>query len=381
MENIKSLDLHKPGILMRPIVSFCGSPMYQLSKYLMAILQPLTDKSRRKLQSTKNFIDAIKTVQIPDDYKLVSFNVKSLFTSIPLQLALQCAETTIQQSTVKLPLPTEDIIDLLNLCVTLTYFQYNSKHYKKLRGTAMRLPVSVVVTEIVMQHMKEHTLATCRQMIPLWLHYVEDTFTAVHKDEIDYFHDHLNEQNTDIQFTKEIEENGKLPFLDCLVSCHNNKLGTTVYRKPTHTNRFLDKSSYNLTSHKAMTIKTLTRRAQLFCDTLHSLRDENRYLERVFHKNNYNADFIRRNIYRPTEADATNRNPTPLTIVTIPYIKGTSETISGILQPYNIRVAQKPTTTLQHLLTNVKDRDEPNNRQGAVYKIKCSDCQASFLHW
>ena len=62
-------------------------------------------------------------------------------------------------------------------------------------------------------------------------------------------------------------------------------------------------------------------------------RAENRYLERVFHKNNYNADFIKRNIYRPTEADATNRNPTPLTTVTIPYIKGTSETISQILQP------------------------------------------------
>ena len=60
------------------------------------------------------------------------------------------------------------------------------------------------------------------------------------------------------------------------------------------------------------------RRAQLVCDTPDSLRDENRYLERVFHKNNYNADFIRRNIYRPAEADATNRNPTPVTIVTIP---------------------------------------------------------------
>ena len=38
--------LHKPGIPMRPIVSFCGSPTYQLSKYLTTILQPLTDKSR-----------------------------------------------------------------------------------------------------------------------------------------------------------------------------------------------------------------------------------------------------------------------------------------------------------------------------------------------
>ena len=55
--------LHKPGIPMRPIVSFCGSPTYQLSEYLTAILQPLTDKSRRKLQSTENFIDAIDSTE------------------------------------------------------------------------------------------------------------------------------------------------------------------------------------------------------------------------------------------------------------------------------------------------------------------------------
>ena len=96
-------------------------------------------------------------------------------------------------------------------------------------------------------------------------------------------------------------------------------------------------------------------------------------------KNNYNDDFNRRNIYRPTESYATNRNPTPVTTVTIPYIKGTSETISRILQPYNIRVAHKPTTTLRHSLTNVKDKDELNNRQGAVYKIKCSDCLGSYF--
>ena len=97
-------------------------------------------------------------------------------------------------------------MDLLNLCLTSTYFQYNGKHYKQLHGTAMGSPVSVVVAELVVQHVEERALATCRQTIPLWLCYVDDTFTAVHKDELDDFHDHLNEQNADIQFTKEIED-------------------------------------------------------------------------------------------------------------------------------------------------------------------------------
>ena len=251
--------LHKPNIPMRPIVSFCGSPTYQLSKYLTNVLKPLTEESRHKLQSTENFIDAIKTIQIPDDHKLVSFDMKSLFTSIPLQLALDCTENAIKNSTAVLPLPTDDIMDLLNLCLTSTYFQYNGKHYKQLHGTAMGSPVSVVVAEIVMQNIEEQALATFTRTIPIWLRYVDDTFTAVHKDRIDDFHEHLNRQNADIQFTKEIEENGKIPFLDCLVTRNNNKLQTTVYRKPTHTDRLLDQSSYNPTSHKATTIRTLTR--------------------------------------------------------------------------------------------------------------------------
>ena len=77
----------------------------------------------------------------------------------------------------------------------------------------MGSPVSVVVAEIVMQNIEEQALATYTRTVPLWLRYVDDTFTAVHKDGIDDFHEHLNRQNADIQFTKEIEENGKIPFL------------------------------------------------------------------------------------------------------------------------------------------------------------------------
>ena len=124
---------------------------------------------------------------------------------------------------------------------------------------------------------------------------------------------------------------------------------------------------------------TLTRRAQLVCNTTDSLSDKNKYLNRILLKNNYNEDFIQRNTHRPTTTTKANDNATPTTTATIPHIKGISETILCILQPFNIRVAHKPITTLRQLLTNVKDKDEPRNRQRAVYKINCSDCHASYI--
>ena len=173
-----------------------------------------------------------------------------------------------------------------------------------------------------------------------------------------------------------VRRNGTIPFLNCLVK-RDNKLRTTVYRKPTHTDRLLDQSSYNPTSHKATTIRTLTKRAQLIYDSPDALCHKNDYLQHVFDKNNYNSDFIKLNTYKDNERNETN-NPTTTTAM-IPYIKGMSEIISCILRPYNIRVAHKPITTLRHVLTNVKDREQPDERQGAVYKINCSDCQATYI--
>ena len=79
-------------------------------------------------------------------------------------------------------------------------------------------------------------------------------------------------------------------------------------------------------------------------------------------KNNYNTDFVRRNTHSNTDSNS-QTNSGPVTTATIPYIRGTSETIARILQPYNIRVAHKPITTLRRLLSNVKDKDKPQNRQ------------------
>ena len=91
----------------------------------------------------------------------------------------------------------------------------------------MGSPVSLVVAEIVMQNIEEQALATYSETLSLYLRYVDDTITSVHENKIDKFHEHLNEQNTNIQFSKEIEENGKIPFVDCLITHENNTLRNT----------------------------------------------------------------------------------------------------------------------------------------------------------
>ena len=67
-----------------------------------------------------------------------------------------------------------------------------------LHGTAMG-PVFVVVAEIVERNIEEQALASYKRTIPLWLRYVDSTLMALHKDEIDVFHEHLNRQNAHIR--------------------------------------------------------------------------------------------------------------------------------------------------------------------------------------
>ena len=118
---------------------------------------------------------------------------------------------------------------------------------------------------------------------------------------------------------------------------------------------------------------------QLVWDSADSLQDETDYVNNVFSKKITTRTLLDGTLTVNTDSNTHRINSGPVTTATIPYIRGTSETIARILQPYNIRVAHKPITTLRRLLTNVKDKDKPEDRQGAVYKIKCCDCQASYI--
>ena len=84
--------LHKENTPLRPIVSFTGSPTYNLSKDLARILSELKGKSDHHFLNSKYFAKFITSITINDDEQMVSFDVVSLFTKIPARLAVEIAK-------------------------------------------------------------------------------------------------------------------------------------------------------------------------------------------------------------------------------------------------------------------------------------------------
>ena len=75
--------IHKPGRPLRPITSSIGSPTYAVSKYLVSVLSPLR-KNSYTVQNSSVFTQQIKQHSISSEEVMVSFDVKYLFTFIPV---------------------------------------------------------------------------------------------------------------------------------------------------------------------------------------------------------------------------------------------------------------------------------------------------------
>ena len=251
--------IHKPGVPLRPIVSFVSSPTYALSKYLARVLSPLVGNSKSFVASSSEFVTFSKEVTIPDNYELVSFDVVSLFTNVPIDLALSVVEKRLDEMDVsdRTPLSKEALVSLLRLCLSSTNFYYNGTVYQQIFGTAMGSPVSVVVANIVMEHIEDTALNMSPVPTIFWKRYVDDVLTAIPADRVDEMLAHINSINHNIQFTLEREKEHVISFLDVkLMHNEDGSLSTKVYRKPTHTDQYLQFSSHHPTAHTRAVVST-----------------------------------------------------------------------------------------------------------------------------
>ena len=377
--------VHKTNYPLRPIVSSIGTITYETARLLADLLSPLVGNTEHHIINSMEFADKLKKVSVTPGNRMVSFDVSALFTSIPVPDALDItrrhleADTSWQKNTL---LNIDDIMDLLKVCLETTYFVYKGLYYKQIQGTAMGSPVSPIIANIYMEHFEQLALESYQNPPKIWYRYVDDTFAVIHEYEIDDFTLHLNCIDPNIKFTREVEENGQLPFLDTIIHLkEDGSLRTTIYRKPTHTDQYLNFESHHHIEHKRSVVRTLLHRAE------HIVSDEDDKKREIRHV----KKALKANLYKPWIFDIpkrketnnndkiTNKQTQRKVNIGIPYTHGLSEQLQRLFKKYNINIYHKPMNQLGKILVHPKDKIETIQKAGVVYQLTCQDCQETYI--
>ena len=238
------LKIHKAGVPLRPIVSSRGAVSYNIAKELPSIFKPLAGRTIYSVHNTQDFADQMKTIKLLPDECITSYDVKALFTSVPIEPAIKIIkqhleyDKELQQRT---SMSVQRIIMLLEFCLKNTHFVFHGRTYEQTEGAAMGSPLSTIIANLYMEAFEESAINTAPTPPSLCRTFVDDTFVIIKKTQKESFISHINSIDEKIQFTMEdSREDGSMPFLDTLITpCPDHSLSTKVYRKPTHTQTYI----------------------------------------------------------------------------------------------------------------------------------------------
>ncbi|XP_072050067.1 uncharacterized protein [Amphiura filiformis] len=166
------------------------------------------------------------------------------------------------------------------------------------------------------------------------------------RNEAASFYKFINEVDPNIKFTQEECVDNKLAFLDCQVHIHEDgSLKSTVYRKPTHTDFYLQFDSHHPLIHKLRVIRSLQHRANTIISDQEDLPGEQNHIQKSLGCCGYpNWAFTKA---KKTKEHTQNQNAETGTgtQVTIPYISGLSERIKNTLKSFGIASLTNPPTS------------------------------------
>jgi hypothetical protein len=181
----------------------------------------------------------------------VSFDAVELYPSIIIEDALDILERKIQEDknwSQKTDLSKKEVIQLVRLLVSSPYFQCEFGFFKQTKGTPMGGPLSRLFADLIIENKIERLIQTSREWRRVfnWVRLVDDTFMnwTDSSSRLDEFFKFLNSLYPPIKWTMEIEKEG-IPFniFDIKIIRNDTGLETTIYRKPTSSDRYLHYSS------------------------------------------------------------------------------------------------------------------------------------------
>ena len=131
---------------LRPIVSSIGTFNYNLVRFLCDLLSPLVPNDY-SCKDTFSFVSQIKNANLSKKF-LVSYDVTSLFTNIPLQETTDIAINLIFNHNPNLNISKKELKKLFLFATSQTHFLFNIKFYNQIDGVDMGSPLAPVLANI-----------------------------------------------------------------------------------------------------------------------------------------------------------------------------------------------------------------------------------------
>ncbi|CAF4824088.1 unnamed protein product, partial [Rotaria magnacalcarata] len=185
---------------------------------------------------------------------------------------------------------------LLNLSIRDAPFRFQNKIYKQIDGVAMGNPLAPIIADLWMQKIEEKLNRYTTNKPMIWLRYVDDIFCVftISKEKIFEFRTRINKWHKNLHFTLKLESDNSIAFLDVLVTQEQDKLTTSLYRKPTHAGLYMLWDSSQNRRYKLSLIKTLVIRIYRICSSKEIVTQELHLLRTTLTNNGYPPHIIKR---------------------------------------------------------------------------------------
>ena len=135
---------------MKPIISNVGTATYEIVKYLNKLLTPLS-KSDHNILNTEDLIRRLRDETIPAGYKMISLDVKNLFTNVALDNSIDfILKKVYDKKKIQTNIPKRLLKESLYLCTKQLHFTFNNNIYIQCDGVAMGYPLGPLLANIFM---------------------------------------------------------------------------------------------------------------------------------------------------------------------------------------------------------------------------------------
>lgn len=388
------VKIHKIDKPLRPIISTIGTTTYGTAQFLSRIFNQLIGITPYCAIDSFTVAEQLKQMIVPPGHIMVSFDVVSMFTSIPKDLVIQIVNERHEELTHITTLNKTHMHDLLNFIFENCFFTYDHKIYKQTSGLPMGAALSPALANLVMNKLITYVTSRLNNIFYI-TRYVDDLFLIVPEVHLQDIFNEFNSFHENICFTMEKEHLNTINFLELTIKRgQDGRLSLSWYRKPTASLRYINFYSNHPQASKRNIVTLLGKRLRAFTD-LNTRKTEREKVIHILRQNDYPMSFILRHldmteedvvgVMRPLSSWLETRDSTLNALASperifmkIPYIQGLSQQIRKILKTDRIDVVFYNTYTLGQLYTNTKSIIPTGMQSGLIYRLQC-DCGASYV--